>query len=264
MLELSEDGLRIVEARVNAPIAWQSPAELASAVGRCSEETTDLLASMDAGGWLSAWEREFDVVVTLSVAAASALRLRLVEVGPDEVPRWARSGDPEPPSPKAPGVFRSERAASLELVVDPSATPEETVELAEEVLSKFADDPDHSAGIKLASRGFFEGLSAPTLLIGTGLTPWPGPGDGRKASCPSCGSKRLKPTMYCLYCDRWGLDHLLRDEPPPRVRAFRDPRDDARRRDLERQARKAKRRARRTEQTEAERRPKRKLRRRAS
>ena len=264
MLELSEDGLRIVEALVNAPIAWQSPAELASALGRCPEETTDLLASMDAGGWLSAWEREVDVVVTLSVAAASRLCLRLVEVGPDEVPRWARPGDPEPPIPRALGVFRGERAAGLELVADPSASPEEAAERAEEMLSRFARVSDSSAGVKTASRGFFEGLPGPTLLVGSGLSPWPGPGDGRKASCPSCGSKRLKPSMYCLYCDRWGLDHLLRGEPPPRTRAFRDPRDDVRRRELERQSRKAKRRARQIEKIEAERRSKRKPRRAAS
>ncbi len=261
MLELSEDGLRIVEALVNAPIAWQSPAELASALGRCPEETTDLLATMDADGWLSAWEREFDVVVTLSVAAASLLRLRLVEVGPDEVPRWARPGDPEPPSPRAAGVFRAERAAGLELVVDPSASPEQEAERAEEMLARLAGAPDDA---KAATKGMFEGLPGPTLLIGTGLSPWPGPGDGRKASCPACGSKRLKASMYCLYCDRWGLDHLLRGEPAPRPRAVRDPRDDARRREQERQARKQKRRSRRTEQVEAERHSKQKPRRAAS
>ena len=249
MLELSEDGLRVVEALVSGSIAWQSPDELASVMEWGVEATTDLLASLDAGGWLSAWERESDVVVTLSVAAASRLGVRLVEVGQDEVPRWARRGDPEPARPKAAGVFRGDRAAGLELVVDPSQTPEEAAVLAEEAQARAAIPSDPREPVAV------EGLPRPTVLIGTGLSPWPGPGDGRKASCPSCGSKRLKPSMYCILCDRWGLDHLLRDEPAPRPRACRDPKQDARRQELERQARKARRRERRFAQAEARPRP---------
>jgi hypothetical protein len=255
MLELSEDGLRVIDALIKAPVAWLSPVELASIMKLGLDETTDLLATLDTGGWLAAWEREFDVVVTLSVAAASKLALRLVEVGHDEVPRWARPGEPEPPSLRAVGVFRGERAANLELVIDPLATPEEALEQAEEALNLLAI----ASGAR--ERAFFESLPGPTILVGTGLCPWPGPGLGRKASCPSCGSKRLKPSMYCLYCDRWGLDHLLRDEPPPRVQVFRDPRDVARRREVERQTRKAKRKARQFATLEAERRSKRPIRR---
>ena len=249
MVELTEDGVRIIEALVGGPIAWQSPDELASALDRGVEETLDLLATLDAGGWLSAWERERDLVVTLSVAGASRLGVRLVEVGQDEVPRWAKRGEPEPPRPKASGVFRGDRAARLELVVDPSSTPEEMAERAEAALarSKIPSDP--------RERAFVDGLPVPTLVVGTGLTPWPGPGDGRKASCPSCGSKRLKSSMYCLYCDRWGLDHLLRDEPAPRPRLARDAKQEADRRELERLARKSKRRARRFAQAEAGPRP---------
>ena len=47
--------------------------------------------------------------------------------------------------------------------------------------------------------------------------------------------------MYCLYCDRWGLDHLLRDAPSALAPAPRDPKDDARKVELERQARRARR-----------------------
>ena len=92
MLELSEESRRIVESLVNGPLAWQSPAELASAMGLGLEETTDLLADLDADGWLSPWEREGHVVVTLSVGAASKLGVRLVESGREEAasvgPGW--------------------------------------------------------------------------------------------------------------------------------------------------------------------------------
>ena len=255
MVELTEDGMRIVEALVGGSVAWQSPDELASALDRGVDETNDLLATLDAGGWLSAWERERDVVVTLSVAAASKLGVRLVEVGQDEVPRWARRGDPEPPMPRASGVFRADRAAKLELVVDPSSTPEQLAERAEEALARSTIPPDPR------ERACVEGLPVPTMLVGLGLTPWPGPGDGRKASCPSCRSRRLKPSMYCLYCDRWGLDHLLRGEPAPRPGSRRDPKGDAQLRELERRSRKAKRRARRFAQSEAGPRPDRRPRR---
>ena len=94
MFELTEVGRGVVEALVAAPVAWQSPAELSRATGLDAEETADVLAALDVGGWLTAWEREVDIVVTLSVAAASSLGVRLVEIGPEEVPRWARAGDP--------------------------------------------------------------------------------------------------------------------------------------------------------------------------
>ncbi len=240
MLELSEEGRRIVEALVKAPLAWQSPAELASAMGRDLEETTDLLAALDAEGWLSPWEREFDVVVTLSVGAASRLGVRLVESGRDEVARWAKLNDPEPAPPRASGVFRDVLASRMERVVDPSHSPDEAAEQAEEALVRSA----LPSASDRRERDTLEGLPGPTLLLGIGLTPWPGPGDGRKASCPSCGSRRLKPLTYCICCDRWGLDHLLKETPVARQRAPQSQKQDASRRERERQARKAKRRAR--------------------
>jgi hypothetical protein len=243
MLELSEEGRRVVEALVRGPLAWQSPIELASAMGLNLEGITDLLADLDADGWLSPWEREGDVLVTLSAGAAARLGVRLVESGRDEAPRWSSLGNPEPPMPRASGVFRDERAAWLELVVDPTDSPEEALERAEEALER------SSIPSNPRERVFIAGLPLPTLLLGLGLTPWPGPGDDRKALCPSCGSRRLGPSVYCLYCDRWGLDHLLLDEPKGRGRLPRSVQDDARRRELERQARKARRKARRLTQS---------------
>jgi hypothetical protein len=254
MHEISEDGRRVVEALVKAPIAWQSPVELALAMERGLEETTELLAILDAEGWLAAWEREVDVVVTLSVAGASVLGLKLVESGLDEVPRWAGRGDPEPPRVRASGVFREERAAALDRVVDPSRSVEEMAERAEETLLRAARRRQLAGNLPTD-------LPGPTLLLGLGLIPWPGPGDGRKASCPSCGSKRLKPSMYCLYCDRWGLDDLLLEDQATPLRAPLEPKDESRRREFESQARKARRKARRIAQAETEKASKRKRRR---
>jgi hypothetical protein len=252
--DLSDEGRRIVEALVKAPLAWQSPSELARAIGRDLEETTDLIAVLDADGWLSAWERQGDVVVTLSVAGASVLELRLVESGRDETPRWAQKGDPEPPALRASRVFRDDRAAALERVVDHSTTAEEAVEITEAIVRR------HPIPANPQTKPAIENLPGPTLLVGLGLTPWPGPDVARKASCPCCGSKRLAPSMYCLYCDRWGLDHLLLDETRAKPRAPIEPKDESRRRELERQTRQARRKSRRLAQAEAERAGKRKRR----
>jgi hypothetical protein len=255
MVELTEDGRLLIAAILAAPIAWQSPAELAGATGLGREETTDLLAVLDAGGWLSAWDRPDGVVVTLSVAAASRLEVRLVESGPGQSPRWVGRTDPEPPEPKAQGVFRGGRVASMELVVDPRPGPEQLTEQAEAMAIRFAGPADRRGPIPA------EMLPRPTILVGTGLSPWPGPGDRRKASCPACRSRRLGPSSYCLCCDRWGLDHLIRGEPPPRPAPARDPAEDARRREQERRARKEKRRACRLSQAEEDRRLRRRPRR---
>jgi hypothetical protein len=246
MVDLTEDSRFLIAAILAAPIAWQSPAELAGATGFGREETTDLLAVLDAGGWLSAWDRPDGAVVTLSVAAASRLEVRLVESGPGQAPRWAWRTDPEPPEPKAQGVFRSGRVAAMELVVDPRPSPEQLTERAEEMAIRWSGSTVPRGPIQA------EMLPRPTILVGTGLSPWPGPGDGRKASCPACRSRRLGPFSYCLCCDRWGLDHLFRGEPAPRPAPARDPAEDARRREQERRARKEKRRNSRSGQAEAE------------
>ena len=230
----------VIKAILAAPIAWQSPAELIRALGiDAEEETIDTLAVLDAGGWLEVWERDDEIVVTLSVAAASKLDVRLVEVGPKEVPRWANRGEPEPKAPRAVGVFRQERASTLELVVDTTASPESQLEAAEE------QKAEASKTIKGRSLVPWENFPKPTLFLGSGLSPWPGPGVGRKASCPSCLSRRLSPTAYCLVCDRWGLDHLLLDLPSTRRPVVVDEQEEERLAASQRMARKEKRKRRR-------------------
>ncbi len=49
----------------------------------------------------------------------------------------------------------------------------------------------------------------PAILLGSALTPWPGPLAAKGRICPGCRSKPISERAYCLVCDRWGLDHLL-------------------------------------------------------
>jgi hypothetical protein len=248
MRELIGNGLRVVTAILKAPVAWLTPSDVAGATGLDMEATSEALTTLDLDGWLDVWEPDDSgPAVTLSTLAASTLHARLVEVGPDETPRWALAGESDPPRRKAVRVLRSERAASLESLVDPTDPPDVLVERREELARRLPKVP-------------FEGKPRPTLLVGTGLVPWPGPGDGRKASCPACRSKPLQPTMYCLYCDRWGLDPSIREAARPRILDRRDPSLDIARREVERLARKEKRKTRRASVAEAQRQARKKTR----
>ncbi|WP_435010930.1 hypothetical protein P12x_002220 [Tundrisphaera lichenicola] len=242
MVDVKEDGRALLEALLAAPVAWQTPEELARATGFGLDETLDLLAALDDEGWLSAWERPEDLVVTLSLAAASRLAVRLVESGPELTPKWAGCSDPEPPAPRAVGVFRGAQQAALELVVDHRPGPDDAVE------------PSQGFSGRSTPSGAREpSLPRPTILLGTGLSPWPGPVLDRGKTCPACRSGRLGPSTYCLCCDRWGLDHLLRDGRALRPAPARDPAEDDRKRELDRRSRREKRRARRAAQAQAER-----------
>ncbi len=243
---ISEVGRRIIDAVIDAPVAWRSPGELADRLGWTLDRTLDEIAELDAGGWLEAWELVDGPVVTLSVKATADCGVRLVEVGHDETPKWARSGDPDPPGHRASGVFRSEKAASMDLVADGRPSAELAAILAEEAEGRngAAGDPREHASI--------EKLPKPTLLIGGGLSPWPGPLQVDGQTCPACRSARLPARAYCLWCDRWGLDldpaatgdHRKKARVP--VPRMHNPKTDARRHESERRKRQGKRKERRS------------------
>ncbi len=212
--ELSAMGRRIVDAVIEAPVAWRSPGELATRLGWSLEQTLDEIALLDASGWLEAWELVDGPVVTLSVAATASYGVRLVEVGHDETPRWVRSGDPDPPTLWATGVFRSEQAAALNLVADSRPGAELAAMMAEEAANLAADPANAAAGA-------VERFPRPTLLIGAGLSPWPGPLQGNGQACPACRLAHLHTQAYCLLCDRWGFDLQVEANQATRPRSRR-------------------------------------------
>ncbi len=197
MVAMPETWVSLLGALMGGPIAWRSPRELAEALGRDEGDTTDLLASMDEDGWLGVWEIDGEVFVTLSALGAERLGVRLVESAEDHAPRWSPRGNPEPPTPRARNVCTLARAADLAFVIDPSPSPDLAAQRTEAVARR-ALAPDAT-----------DNLPWPTLLLGQGLTPWPGPGRDPLAPCPACRSAALRPHVYCLCCDRWGLDDKL-------------------------------------------------------
>lgn len=199
MYDIPQSWKDVLQAMVLGPVAWQAPADLAGALGSDLDAMTDLLVELETSGWIEIWEYDDVLVVTLSALGSERLGVRLIEVGSEGLPRWGFVGDPEPPSPRAKGVAREARSAELLSAVDSSPGPA----LAAEVAEQAATSAQRTQGTVHFPR--------PTQLIGQRLTPWPGPADRGAASlpCPACKGASLRPHMYCLYCDRWGLDHCL-------------------------------------------------------
>jgi hypothetical protein len=133
--------LEVVNALIDAPLAWQSAPELARRAGIELDPTADTLADLEADGWVESWPDPPvgpypwpAPVVTFTPIAAAELGIRIVEVGPEETPRWARADAPEPPAPKARGIFRD--FGSLGLVEDPAPGPEDLAIEAEEAAAQ--------------------------------------------------------------------------------------------------------------------------------
>ncbi len=183
----------IFETLVKGSKAWQGPAEVADGIGLDLDSTTDILADMNVAGWVDVWELEHCLAVTLSSLAAERLGVRLEETGLDEEARWHSVGDPVPSPPRAKNVCSSIRGADWNFLIDPAVSPEEIAELAEE-----------AAEFHLTEEG--PSLPFPMLLLGTNLTPWPGPDLELSETCPACGARPLPKHAYCLCCDRWGFD----------------------------------------------------------
>jgi hypothetical protein len=209
MPDLPDNRMAVLNALTEGPEAWKSPQELAGMLGISAVEAEDLLCELDLAGLLEIWETDDGPLVMLSPLAAERLGVRLVEVGAAGTPRWALSGDPDPPLPRARKVCRDERAATLEFVVDTEPPPEVAAARGEraERAERAALAPQAGEVEKPATRTA-DDFPRPSLLIGLGLTPWPGPGVAQPAGCPACGGQTLGPQMYCLFCDRWGLDRL--------------------------------------------------------
>lgn len=213
---LPDSWRRVVTVLVKGPSAWKAPRAVAQALHWDVDETTDILASLDESGWIEVWERPEGLAVTLSPLGAERLGVRLVERrGFGSTPCWAEQGEREPGPTPAFGHARTARGACLDYALDPHPSPDEELELAEEAeafATEAAREVEYDDSL---SPERLRLLPMPTRLVGEGKSPWPGPG---LASCPICRGGRLDPRSYCLYCDRWGLDHLLRflraEEPP--------------------------------------------------
>jgi hypothetical protein len=217
MFEILDDWKLILDILIAAPVAWQSPADIAAALGRGVDETTDVLSVMDEADWLTVWEVEPGPLITLSALAAHRLKVVLVEEGPEETPRWARANQPIAEPARASNAAVLDERAGLDRLPDSEPSAEHAAEYFERRSARFV-------ARRLSPSVPFEvdDLPLPILLLGQNLTPWPGPQVLTRADvCPACAGAPLGPYAYCLGCDRWGLDEVLERLAPVRRKARR-------------------------------------------
>ena len=195
---------QIIEAITSGPKAWMMPDELSSTIGLDEKAIVDELSRMDEAGLIDTWERAEGIAVTLSSLAAERFGYRIVEYGYSLEHRWAREGDPDPPVTRAFHVMRSASTATFDFLIDPTPGPAETVAQSEQA-ARFQANGRFGKVRRGAGRGE---PPRPTLILGTGLVAWPGATsvEGEPDPCPACGSQSLPPHVYCLCCDRWGLE----------------------------------------------------------
>lgn len=202
MSDINDLGRRVLRAIVSAPIAWLAPIQIAVRLGGDRDKTLDAIAELDAAGWLEPWELEGDLYVILTPRAADHMGVRLVAGGKSDTMRWA-SVDEDEPCPRVGGRGQGEVDA-LDLIPDSAPGPEaeaEAAERAERIARRPAQPGEAPEPLN---------LPRPSILLGSGLTPWPGPRSPHDRSpCPGCGSEPISEKAYCLVCDRWGLDYLL-------------------------------------------------------
>jgi len=217
MLPLNDPCYRLLQAIVSAPLAWQAPTQLAVQLGLALDDISDTIADLDAAGWLDPWEMGDAMFVTLSPSGAERMRVRLVMIGRSDAMRWSSIDEPEPEPPRVSG--RHQGLSSLDFIADPNPGPEEAAEAAERALRLARQKADAGDGNSM------DMLPRPRFLVGSGLTPWPGPTRQPANPCPACGSRPLAESAYCLVCDRWGLDHLMTSQKmrKPASRPTRNP-----------------------------------------
>lgn len=210
MVAVPDRCLPVMYVLTRAPVAWMRPEEVALALGEGADETSDLLCDLDLEGWIEVWEDEQGPLICLTPLAAERLRLRLVENGPGVSPRWVSIDEPEPPLPRVYQPGSGDKETALGFVQDNALPPDVGAERAEITLARARELSDDER-----RRSNLDGLPRPTLLLGVGTTPWPGPTLPDGWVCPVCGNRALAAHMYCLYCDRWGFDHRFNLEVPP-------------------------------------------------
>jgi len=151
-------------------------------------------------------------LATLSPRAAFGLGLKISRAHRGSGPRslvWVDSRAPERRprvKPQELSLEASEEVGRTAEDRDPPA-PEEVAEATEEVELKARSFEDRKR--RTESQRDPDNLPRPSVVL-AGVQPWP-PIQGPGKACPVCSGRVLWPSVYCLWCDRWGLDHVLRD-----------------------------------------------------
>jgi hypothetical protein len=222
----------LVQALLDAPRAWLTPAQFAQLVEQDESYVTDALCDLDVAGWLDISEGRDGPLVTFSYRAMVDLELEIIEHAHEF--RWVRRrrGRPGPPLEGSP----------LDLVVDRDLGPADTAIYHEALMLLQARRQERRRRRGLPLRP--EDAAYPTiLLMGHGLWHWHERDKGKRPSricrhcevvrkrhrflkpwcehcgrnmrpaprldvCTGCKSRPISDSTLCLKCNRWGWDEL--------------------------------------------------------
>ena len=136
--------MSILDVIISAPRAWQTIRQLRDRTKLDEPELLDQLVDLEVSGMVASWEDWPEgISVTLTPLGAARLGVKLIEVGPREVPRWGDVYAPDPSPPQAGRLYQSKLVHGFlgEILVDPSPGPEEQV-IAMETAPKRRRAPD--------------------------------------------------------------------------------------------------------------------------
>jgi hypothetical protein len=202
MIDLNENCTRLLQGIITAPLAWLTPEQLATRINLELDAVVEDLAELDLTGWIQPWELGDALYVTLTPHAAERLGVKLFMIGRSDGMRWMSIDEEEPGPYHASG--RHEGITVLEFVADPSPGPLARIE-SNERLYRLSDQNAEASDTR-----WIDLLPPPRIFIGTALIPYPGPKLVPNQPCPACGSKPLPKACYCLVCDAWGMDYVLK------------------------------------------------------
>lgn len=160
----------------------------------------DEIETLVDGGAIETVSADGCLYATLTPYSAATLSLKVAEIGSDY--RWVAASH----QPKQRRGKHNRKRVDLESLdsadlADKRASTADTVASINESIGLAFPAPRKVSDSDLSGRN----LPRPGVLL-TGCQPWV---RERWGACPACNGSRLRPSTYCLVCDRWGLDWLL-------------------------------------------------------
>lgn len=192
MIDLNEDAaalwLRLsADNRVLCPVADLD----------ASDDATE---SLRQAGLIEVCSWEDTTCLSLTPLAASRLKLR-VTMALDGALVWSRTPAKQRRAMKRKGYDFDASRYPDKRASDPSEFAAVNERIATHVARYEAGREPRLTDADLSGRN----LPRPGILL-EGCQPWV---RERRGACPACSGSRLRPSTYCLVCDRWGLDWLL-------------------------------------------------------